>query len=271
MPQLAGFRGTLADSPRDPSRALYRYHQTFTHQNRSLTRKGVFAAIRLEPWGASVRPIEEAVPADREAELARITATKRHVAPVLAGYRDAAREVERLFRKTEAERPDHETTTADGVHHRVWRMASAETLGEVRKLFAPKKLIVLDGFARYEAMRAHAATLGELSMYAAGNYGLACLVELDDPALLSVPRHRVVRPFERDAVLAAASAQFFVEPIETTKIDAALADTAVAHQPALVAAFTGGGRSPSSSRCGPTPARPRSASMHIARSPGTTR
>jgi uncharacterized protein (DUF1015 family) len=182
-----------------------------------------------------MRPIEEADPAERDAELAAIAASKRHAAPVLAGYRDAAREVERLFRKAEGERPSYEVTTPDGVQHRVWRVASAETLGDIRKLFAPKKLIVLDGTGRYEAMRAHAATLGELSMYAAGNYGLACLVDLGDPALVSVARHRVVE-LDR-AVLANPS--FIVEKIDRDRIDTVLAADTVAHQPAMIAVIGG--------------------------------
>src|SRR4029077_8802940 len=115
MPLIAGFRGALwdpskvelgkvasapiSDVPghltrgelvRDSKRAVYRYHQTFTHQNRRLTRKSVIAAIELVPWSAgNVRPHETADPATREAALRAIAAAGGHTEPVFAGYRDA--------------------------------------------------------------------------------------------------------------------------------------------------------------------------------------
>ena len=38
-------------------------------------------------------------------------------------------------------------------------MSSAELIGKLRPLFAPKKLHVLDGHARYEGMLAYAAKI----------------------------------------------------------------------------------------------------------------
>jgi hypothetical protein len=82
-------------------------------------------------------------------------------------------------------------------------------------------------------------------MYSSAHYGLACLVELGDPALFVTPRHRVVRGtgISRDAVLDAARAQFVVEKVvgaarDVGKQRAALANT-LAHQPAFLVVFAG--------------------------------
>jgi uncharacterized protein (DUF1015 family) len=247
MAQIAGFRGALLGEPaRDTSRALYRYHQTFAHDGRSLTRKTMVCAVQLVPWtDGTVRPHEAVDPAARAAQLASISSSNIHVEPVLAGYRDAPNELDRLFRKAESERPTVELTTADGTIHCVWRVSSAEVIGKVRPLFAPKKLHVLDGHARYEAMLAHAATLGERSMYSSANYGLACLVNVDDPTLIVRARHRVVRGGGKpgSAVLDAAKLHFLVERLagaagDPGKLQAALGET-VAHQPAFAAVFAG--------------------------------
>src|SRR5690348_8488823 len=143
MAQIAGFRGALWDPSkveltqvaaapiagvadrlakgelvRDPTRAMYLYHQTFTHEGRPVTRHNVLAAIRLVPWSdRTVRPHEVTAPAERDAALRRIEQERAHVEPVVVGYRDAAREVDRLFRKTEDERPVLDVTTADGTRH----------------------------------------------------------------------------------------------------------------------------------------------------------
>jgi uncharacterized protein (DUF1015 family) len=273
MPQIAGFRGALWDaskvqlssvvaSPvtgvkdrlatgelvRDPSRAMYRYHQTFTHAGRTVTRQTLVCALRLEPWADGViRAHEQTDPTARDAATASITAAGAHTEAVFAGYRDAAREVDRSLRGIESERPTVEATTPDGTVHRLWRVASAEVIGKLRTLFAPKKLHVLDGHARYEGMLAYAHKLGadNQPQYSSTKYGLACLVNLEDPTLVIAARHRLVRNdgIKRDNVLEAAKKFFIIEKVpgvakDAAKINASLEET-VAHQPAFVAIFAG--------------------------------
>jgi len=235
---------------RDASRAVYRYHQVFAEPvtGRALVRKMVVCAIRLEPWGeALIRPHEAAPPAATAAALAALRTDHLVVAPVLAGYRDASHEVERMFRRTDGERPALEVTTPDHTVHRVWRVASAELLGQLRHHLAPKKLTVLDGHDRYEALLAYRdelAARAPLAMYSAANYALACLVDLGDPTLLVVPRHRVVHGGPgREAALARARPYFLIERLAGAARDAgrqraALSDT-VAHQPAFVVSWAG--------------------------------
>jgi len=239
--------GTLV---RDPGRAVYRYHQVFAEPvtGRALIRKMVLCAIRLEPWTEPlIRPHEATPPAAVAAALAAVRATRSVSAPVFAGYRDAATEVERLFRKVDSERPTLEATTADHTVHRLWRVHSAELIGALRHHFAPKKLTVLDGHDRYEALLAYRDELGAaqpLAMYSSANFALACLVNLDDPTLFTAPRHRVVRGGAgSQAALAVARQHFVVEKVpgaagNLARLRAALADT-IAHQPAFIVAWAG--------------------------------
>ncbi|HWO20802.1 MAG TPA: DUF1015 family protein [Kofleriaceae bacterium] len=266
MPQIAGFRGVVAqDVPkagapelgkalaagtltRDPSRAVYRYHQVFPGSGgRSFVRKTLVCAVRLAPWAErSVRPHEATVPAARDAALAAIRANGAHTAPVLAGFRDGPLEVDRLMRKFESGRPTVELTTKDGTVHQIWRVQDAETLGKLRHYFAPKPLQVLEGHDRYEAMLAYHEELAakhSIPTYSSANYGLAYLVNLDDPMLTAAPRHRILRGLDArgEAALAAAKSHFIVEKLagaakDVAKLQAALADT-VAHQPAFVIVF----------------------------------
>ncbi len=273
MAQIAGFRGALWDgskvelasvaaSPltgvkaklasgelvRDPSRAMYRYHQVFHHGGRRVTRQTLVCAVKLEPWTEGViRAHEQTNPTARDAATAAITEAGAHTDPIFAGYRDAAREVDRLMRGVDGAKPTLEVTTPDGTIHRLWRVASSEILGKLRPLFAPKKLHVLDGHARYEGMLAYAQKLGADTQpqYSSARYGLACLVNLDDPALVIAARHRLVRNdgIKRDSVLEHAKKYFIIDKLagaakDLGKITAALADT-VAHQPAFVAIFAG--------------------------------
>jgi uncharacterized protein (DUF1015 family) len=274
MPQIAGLRGVSPEPSklkevvetgaafdvakglaagtlvRDPGRAVYRYHQVFAEPDggRTLVRKMFLCAVRLEPWNEGlVRPHEATVPAHKAAALAALQASRLQTAPVLAGYRDAPAEVERLFRRVDGELPTLEVTTPDRTVHRLWRAHSAELLGQLRHVFAPKKLTVLDGHARYEALLAYRdelAARSPLAMYSSANYALMCLVNLDDPTVAVVPRHRVIRggPTSQ-AALAGAKRYFIIEKLagagkDFAKQRAALGDT-LAHQPAFVVAWSG--------------------------------
>jgi uncharacterized protein (DUF1015 family) len=275
MPQIAGLRGVLPDPSklkdvasglgggldiakglaagtlvRDPGRAVYRYHQVFAEPvtGRALVRKMVVCAARLDPWTEPlIRPHEATPPAAAAAALAAVRATRSVSAPVFAGFRDPAAQIERLFRKVDGERPTLEVTTADHTVHRVWRVQSAELIGALRTQFAPKKLCVLDGHDRYEALLAHRDELAAkrpLALYSSANYALMCLVDLGDPTLIVVPRHRVIRGAAgSQAALEAARKYFVIDRLagaagDPAKLRAALADT-IAHQPAFIVVWTG--------------------------------
>jgi uncharacterized protein (DUF1015 family) len=276
MPQIAGLRGVLPDPSkakevvaetaagkldvakglsagtlvRDPSRAVYRYHQVFADPQggRARVRKMVLCAVRLEPWTEGlVKPHEVASPELKASALAALRATRLQTAPVFAGYRDAAMEIERLCRRVDGERAMFEVTTPDGTVHRFWRAPNAELLGQLRHVLAPKKLTVLDNHALYEALlalRDELSAAQPLALYSSANYALMCLVNLDDPTLMVVPRHRVIRGGAPSAAtLAAAKRYFIIDKLagagkDLAKQRAALADT-IAHQPAFVIAWSG--------------------------------
>lgn len=272
MPHIAGLRGVVPEASklaeviaapvdlakgmaagslvRDTGLAVYRYHQTFAGPGgRAFTRKSFICAVRLEPWSEGpIRAHEATTVAQRDAALAQIKNNSAHSEPVLYGVRDAASEVDRLFRKAESGRPTLEVTTPDGTVHKLWRAQDAELIGKLRNYFTPKKLHVLEGHDRYEGMlafRAELAKKAEPMMYSSANYGLACIVPMDDPALFAAARHKVINgvTVTSEAVLSAAKQHFIVEKLagsaaDLAKVFASLAET-VAHQPAFVAVFAG--------------------------------
>lgn len=265
MPQIAGFRGVVVDPSkkltdipariakgelaRDPSRALYRYHQIFRNPDdgRVFTRKSFFAVVRLAPWtDPSVRATEMTEPAQREMALASISSSSIQQTPVVAGYRDAAGEIERILRKADNDRPEIDVTV-DDVTHRLWRVRDAEMFGKIRNTIAPKKIQVLEGHGVYEAMLAHEAKLdaaGDLAPQSTARYGLMCLTAMDDPMLAVAPRHRVLRgDLNKDAILAGAKPTFLVDKLAGAASNPQALRTAlgesVAHQPAFVVIFKG--------------------------------
>jgi uncharacterized protein (DUF1015 family) len=241
MAQVAGFRGALlnptkldvasvsaapltgvnsklanAELVRDTYASLYRYHQTFTQGGRRVTRKTLFAALKLEPWSAGIiRPHEETSPMARGLASRGIATEAAHTEALFCAYRDPDREVDGLLAAIEKQQPVLRTATADDTIHTVWRESDPDVIAAVHSVLAPIPLHVLDGHGRYEGMLAYRDELAAgAAAKSSANYGLACLVNIDDPTLELTPRHRVVRDAgARSDVLTAAKPFFSFERI----------------------------------------------------------
>jgi uncharacterized protein (DUF1015 family) len=210
-------------------------------------RKNLIVAVSMTPYAeGQIRPHEATTTASRDAALAKLRADRTHAVPILAGFRDPATDVDRLFRKIESTKTTLERTSPDGTVHRLWRVQDAEVLGKLRHVLTPRKLHLLDGHDRYEAALAYRDELSAtpLPQYSSANYVLACLVNLEDPTLATAPRHRIARgTLDVEKVIAAARTHFIVDKLPGSARDlatqfAALRET-VAHQPAFIVVFAG--------------------------------
>jgi uncharacterized protein (DUF1015 family) len=232
---------------------MYRYAQTFTHADlgtREVKRTGFIAGVRLHAFSDGViLPHERTLRGPKADRLALMKATSAHFSQIFTMYRDAAGEIDRLFRKTESQAPVFDVKLSDGVRHTLWRCADAETIGKLRHTMAPKKLYIADGHHRYEtmlALREHFAEKGELSTYSAAQYGSMFLCNIDQEGLVILPTHRILHgldSFAAATLLDKAKEYFIVDKIDggardANKMRKAIAD-AVAHQPAFGVVFPG--------------------------------
>jgi uncharacterized protein (DUF1015 family) len=238
---------------RDDRKAVYRYHQIFRHPDlgdRDVTRTGFIAAVKLHPFDDGViLPHERTLTGPKEDRLALMKATRAHFSQIFTMFRDQSGDIERLFRKTERDKPVFDVTLPDGVRHVLWRCADAEAIGKLRHLMAPKKLYIADGHHRYEtmlALRDHLLAGRDVGSYSAAKYGTMFLSSMDQPGLVILPTHRVLHSVEgltSQTLLAKLREHFIVDRIEGAvkdpqKVRAALAD-APQHQPAFAVALPG--------------------------------
>ena len=240
---------------RDDRKAVYRYHQVFTHPDlgeRPVTRTGFIAAVRLHAFKDGViLPHERTLRGPKEDRLALMKATSAHFSQIFTMFKDSSGEVERLFRPFEKEAPVVDARTADGARHLLWRCADAEMIGKLRHHMAPKKLYIADGHHRYEtmlALRDHFAAGREdgLATYSAAQYGTMFCSSMDQEGMVVLPTHRVLHGLEGftpASLLEKARAHFIVDKIENgvakpKAIRDAIA-TAPNHQTAFAVVFPG--------------------------------
>src|SRR3954451_7683083 len=110
---------------RDDEPALWALEQDYTGPDgRRRTRRGFFAAVRVEDYGPGrIRPHERTHPGPKEDRLRLTRATAANLSPIFALSADPDRRAWRPLEPATAGAPWGEATDEDGTASRVWRVA----------------------------------------------------------------------------------------------------------------------------------------------------
>ena len=151
--QLSSWRtdGTLH---RDPRPSLYPYEQTYHVPGTDVerVRRGVFARVRLEPFGpgSGIRPHERTLAEPKEDRYRLLRATGVNTSPVVGLYEDASKRVARWLEGL-ADPPIAEVVDDAGVAHRLSRVeAEVEGVADVCAAIGSGPITLADGHHRYE-------------------------------------------------------------------------------------------------------------------------
>jgi uncharacterized protein (DUF1015 family) len=228
--------------------SLYVYSQRFTlpassaeRSGTEMERRGFIALGRIEDYSASVVFRHEQTLAKPKADrLDLLRATRGHFGQLFMLYEDSG-QVEPLLNTPAG--PDISVTDENGVLHRVWQVSDPGVIASVRAAMSDKKLIIADGHHRYETAltyrdecrkherRASAPSPAQPDL-APYEFAMMTFVNMNSPALLILPTHRVVHSlpsFSEDAFRASARAFFDIDevdvPIEASRATAILRES----------------------------------------------
>jgi uncharacterized protein (DUF1015 family) len=230
--------------------SLYLYEQQFTHAGSAYTRTALVARVRLEPWEAEVvLPHERTLTRPKDDRLKLVRACAANLSPVLALYDDPQRELAGRVDPLRVTPPEADFVDEAGERHRLWAVQDAVLTGHVSAFFGERQLYIADGHHRYETALAYRDEVRELRRELladdAANFVLMALTAMEDPGLLVLPTHRLVRgvPQERlDALEAVLARSFALDPLSESDTDAAETHLRTAAQdgtPAFVLARPG--------------------------------
>lgn len=187
---------------RDPVPALYLYAQRFDlAPGRQLVRRGMLALVRLESYDARiVFPHERTFARHKEDRLRLTRACHAQLEAILGFYPGAPDPVREALDRGMGTPPQVEVTDEEGVEHRLWAVTDSGEIGRLVRLFQERPVFIADGHHRYEtALRyrdERRAELGEPAG-AAGrrphDFVLMNLVQAEDPGLVILPTHRIIR------------------------------------------------------------------------------
>ena len=216
--------GTLR---RDPRPALYPYEQTYQvpGTDRLATRRGVFARVVLEPFGAAagIRAHERTLAEPREDRYRLLRATSVNTSPVVGLAEDRTGTVPAWLREVAARPPVADIVDDAGVGHRLWIATVGEdeardvAVRAICERLGAAAITLADGHHRYETALRYAQerrTGPVLEAEPAWAEILMLILEPVEGALTVLPTHRVVlglEPVAVEALLAGLPDLFDVE------------------------------------------------------------
>jgi uncharacterized protein (DUF1015 family) len=185
---------------RDESPALYAYRQVFTHptDRDRYTRTALFCAMKLEPYTAGViMPHEETRAKAKEDRLQLIRATQANTEPIFGLFEDPEGTVLHALELAIADSPPDLQVTINGDQHQLWRIEQQEVIASVQEFLRPQPIWIADGHHRYETALAYRDERRAAEGHSHGlreyDYILIGLVSFNDPGLVVLPTHRLVR------------------------------------------------------------------------------
>jgi uncharacterized protein (DUF1015 family) len=212
---------------RELTPSMYVYEQQFQWAGKTYTRQGLIAALKLEPFDKRVvLPHEHTLTGPKEDRRKLLVATRTQISQVFGLYRDAEGVAKAELEAITAAAPAMDTATPDGTRHRLWVVSEANRLNRLAGILRDKQVLIADGHHRYETMvslRGELRGQGGAGAREPADYGAMFLARAEDPGLLVLPTHRLVRDlpeFSQSAFLSGAAAAFDVIPGEETTAQA---------------------------------------------------
>jgi uncharacterized protein (DUF1015 family) len=205
--------------------AMYLYTQRFEVDGRRCVRTGWVVRIRLEEFEhGRILPHERTFPKAKEDRLRLLAATRANISPVFGLYRSDDKELRALSAAVASRTPMLEAADDLGILHQVRRVESPAEIMTVQQALESSRVLIADGHHRYETAleyhrlisansrvpgsvqqgepsrsRFNKPALGNAQVESAASvprpdaYVMMTLVALDDPGLVILPTHRLVR------------------------------------------------------------------------------
>jgi uncharacterized protein (DUF1015 family) len=175
---------------RDEGEAYYVYRQHFSVLGKSYTRTGLMAAVHHDPPenGVILRH-ERTLPKHVDDRLNLLRATRTQFESIFLLYDDPQHATRQIIEQATRTAPLIDVTDDVGTRHEIWRVSDASSVEALNKFFADRVLLIADGHHRYQTTGLYHQETGQEE----NAWVLATLYAVDDPGIVILPTHRVVK------------------------------------------------------------------------------
>lgn len=207
---------------------IYVYEQVFTAPDgQTFTRRGFYALRRLERFGEGrIFPHEQTLAGPKKDRLTLMKATDAQLSPIFGLFHEASGEISALLKQTVAKTPLFEIQDDSGQTHRLWQESDLRWIEQLQTAIAEAPFLIADGHHRYETALAYRdwreQTRPDPSPEATYQYVLMFCESVEDPGLLVLPTHRLVRnrpDFSAEDFIAKVRDYFQVEDLGSADIN----------------------------------------------------
>lgn len=187
---------------RDEKPALYVIEHRFPNQGSLKSRRGLIVRLRLEELGTGhIRPHEKTMKRPARDRLSLLRSCRANFSPIIGLFHDAEGEIVPLLSNLPSEQADFVAGDDDGVTYSVWAVTEQRVITKIGELFADKVVYIADGHHRYETALMYRKEQHAAARCYSGeepfNFVMASLIRAEDPNLVMVPTHRLVRGVRR--------------------------------------------------------------------------
>lgn len=198
---------------RDPSPAFYMTSIDFSVHSRPITRWGLISLVALEPFEKGVvLPHEKTFSRVKSERLELMKSCHANYSPIFSLYSDSRQMVVNTLRQSCTETaPDMKFVDTYGHLHQLWRVKDAAVHRRISDFMNDKSLFIADGHHRYETALNYRQWIAErtpgFSPEHPANFIMMYLCSMEDPGLVILPAHRMVKgisPEKMDAFITAA-------------------------------------------------------------------
>lgn len=177
----------------EKERSFYLYRQSFILGGRTYRRTGIIAALKLEPYSSRVvLPHEDTLSAPKKDRLELLRSCRANFSPVFGLFGDPLKHFSELSTRLQQEMPLYDFADHKGERHALWAIKEQRSLAEAVQLMAKQQIYIADGHHRYDTALQYAHEAGAGAAAGSG-YVLAVLVPLEDPGLVILPFHRLLK------------------------------------------------------------------------------
>lgn len=131
--------------------AYYIYEQSYTYKQKKYRRRGIMAALKLEPYGEKViLPHELTMSGPKKDRLELLRRIQANVSPIFTLFPDPEDRMEELIAEAIKTGPICEAVEESGQSHRLWAFSDPNGQDIPGACLAGQPLLIADGHHRYE-------------------------------------------------------------------------------------------------------------------------
>jgi uncharacterized protein (DUF1015 family) len=221
---------------RDGQPGFYLTSVTFNIGEQRITRYGIIGVVGLEPFEKGiVLPHERTFSKVKSEQLELMKACQANFNPIFSLYSDASGILEKLKSETAGAKPSMDLIDDQGLRHKMWPLYHKQTIDFITQSMKAERIYIADGHHRYETALNYRewkkANDPVFNPQDPANFVLMNLISMEDPGLIILPAHRLLRdvPLETVETMLRKAKDFF--EIHTFAFDgnrqAAMAEAAV--------------------------------------------